>query len=256
MKKSVAAIIPARFESTRLPGKPLIDLAGAPMIIRVIERARNVSSINRIITATDDDRIFKVVSDFGYEAIMTSPHHKSGTDRIAEAASDLDVDIVINIQGDEPLIEPSTIESALTPLLEDSSLNMSTTCEAIESVDDVLNPNIVKVIKNNDGFAINFSRSPIPYPRDAAIRHGSLEKALRVEPDLLKLFFKHNGLYVYRKDFLMTYSKTPQTPLELTESLEQMRAIEYGHKIKVVSVAHRSIGVDTPEDLEKARKLF
>ncbi len=256
MKQTVVAIIPARYASTRLPGKPLIDIAGTPMILRVVERARLAPSINRVIVATDDERVFQTVINAGEEAVMTSPDHRTGTDRLAEVAAKLDAGIIVNVQGDEPFIEPSTIEAAIAPLLADQSIAMSTTCEPIESVADLMKSNVVKVVTDRDGFALYFSRAPIPFPRAAAMEHGSIEAALRTRPDLLKLYNKHTGLYAYRRDFLLTFAKLPPTPLEEIEALEQMRALERGYRIKVVAVAHRSIGVDTPEDLELVRRMI
>ncbi|MGH9854661.1 MAG: 3-deoxy-manno-octulosonate cytidylyltransferase [Blastocatellia bacterium] len=256
MKHKVVAIIPARYASTRLPGKPLIEIAGKPMIMRVVERANRTASISRVIVATDDERVFQAVTRAGAEAIMTSPDHATGTDRLAEVAARLDAEIIVNIQGDEPLIEPSTIEAAVAPLLDDRSIVMSTTCEPIESVEDALKSNVVKVVIDRDGFALCFSRNPIPFPRAAVLEHGSIKAALRARPELLRAFNKHTGLYVYRRDFLLTYAKLPPTPLEQSEMLEQLRALEHGYKIKVVAVAHRSIGVDTPEDLKLVKRMI
>ncbi len=261
MTPKVVAIIPARYASTRLPGKPILDIGGRPMVVRVAERARQVAAINQVIIATDDQRIFDAVTEAGEEApflevMLTSPDHPTGTDRLAEVAEKLDADIIVNVQGDEPLIEPATIEAALAPLLADSSIVMSTTSEPIESAADLLNPNVVKVVTDPDGFALYFSRSPIPFPRAAVQQHGSLEAALAAEPALLGRYAKHTGMYVYRREFLLKYAKLPSTPLEQTELLEQLRALEHGYKIKVVKVAHRSIGVDTPEDLERVREIF
>ena len=259
MKAKVVAIIPARYASTRLPGKPILDIGGKPMVVRVAERTRQAASINqggRIIIATDDQRIFDAVAAAGEEVMLTSPDHPTGTDRLAEVAAKLDADIIVNVQGDEPLIEPTTIEAALAPLLADSSIVMSTTAEPIESAADLLNPNVVKVVTDPDGFALYFSRSPIPFPRAAVQAHGSLEAALTTEPELLSQFAKHTGMYVYRREFLLAYAKLPSTPLEQSELLEQLRALEHGYRIKVVKVAHRSIGVDTPEDLERVRQVF
>jgi 3-deoxy-manno-octulosonate cytidylyltransferase (CMP-KDO synthetase) len=255
MRHKVVAIIPARYASTRLPGKPLIEIAGKPMVLRVVERARQATSINRVIVATDDERVFQVVAGAGVEAVMTSPDHATGTDRLAEVAAGLDSEIVVNVQGDEPLIEPSTIEAALKPLLADRSIVMSTTCEPIESVEDALKTNVVKVVIDREGFALCFSRNPIPFPREAVLEHGSIRAALRAKPELLRAFNKHTGLYAYRRDFLLTYAKLPPTPLEQSEKLEQLRALEHGYRIKVVAVAHRSIGVDTPEDLKLVRRM-
>lgn len=256
MNSKVVAIIPARYASTRLPGKPILDIGDKPMVVRVAERARQVSSINRIIIATDDQRIFDAVAAAGEEVMMTSPDHPTGTDRLAEVAAKLDAEIIVNVQGDEPLIEPATIESALAPLLADSSIVMSTTSEPIESAADLLNPNVVKVVTDPEGFALYFSRSPIPFPRSAVQAHGSIEAALAAKPELLSQYAKHTGMYVYRREFLLNYAKLPSTPLEQSELLEQLRALEHGYRIKVVKVAHRSIGVDTPEDLERVRQIF
>jgi 3-deoxy-manno-octulosonate cytidylyltransferase (CMP-KDO synthetase) len=256
MNPRVVAIIPARYASTRLPGKPLVDLAGKPMILRVVERARRAPSVSRVIVATDNERVWQVVGDAGEEAVMTSPHHQTGTDRLAEVASYLDADIIVNVQGDEPLIEPATIEAALAPLAADESIVMATTCEPIETIADALSPNVVKVVVDRAGFALYFSRNPVPFPRAEALKHGSVAAALAAQPELLKLFAKHTGLYVYRRDFLLTYARLAPTPLEQAELLEQLRALEHGYRIRVVESAHRSIGVDTPADLERVRALL
>jgi 3-deoxy-manno-octulosonate cytidylyltransferase (CMP-KDO synthetase) len=256
MSKHTVAIIPARYASTRLPGKPLLEIAGKPMILHTVERAKECQLINRVVVATDDRRVFDAVRAAGEEAMMTSPDHRTGTDRLAEAASKLDAEIIVNVQGDEPLIEPATIESALAPLVADDTIVMSTTSEPIDSVEDVINPNVVKVVADATGFALYFSRNPIPFPRAAVAEHGSVEAALIARPELLRFYAKHTGMYVYRREFLLTYSQLSPTPLEQLELLEQLRALEHGYRIKVVSVAHRSIGVDTPEDLERVRKMF
>src|SRR5262245_55598656 len=256
MRHKVVAINPALYASTRLPGKPLIEIAVKPMILRVVERARQTASISRVIVATDDERVFQVGAAAGVEVVMTSPEHATGTDRLAEVAAEIDAEIIVNVQGDEPLIEPATIEAAVAPLLADRSIVMSTTCEPIESVEDALKPNVVKVVVDRDGFAVCFSRNPIPFPRAAVMEHGSIKAALRARPELLKTFKKHTGLYAYRRDFLLTYAKLPPTPLEQSEMLEQLRALEHGYRIKVVAVAHRSIGVDTPEDLKLVRRMI
>jgi len=256
MRHKVVAIIPARYASTRLPGKPLIEIAGKPMILRVVERATQTASIDRVIVATDDERVFQVSAAAGVEVVMTSPEHATGTDRLAEVASEIDAEIIVNVQGDEPLIDPATIEAAVAPLLADRSIVMSTTCEPIESVEDALKPNVVKVVVDRNGFAVCFSRNPIPFPRAAVMEHGSIKAALRARPELLKTFKKHTGLYAYRRDFLLTYAKLPPTPLEQSEMLEQLRALEHGFRVKVVAVASRSIGVDTPEDLRQVRRIL
>jgi 3-deoxy-manno-octulosonate cytidylyltransferase (CMP-KDO synthetase) len=209
-----------------------------------------------VIVATDDERVLQTVVEAGEEAILTSPDHRTGTDRLAEVALNLEDEIIVNIQGDEPLIEPETIEAAIAPLLADSSIVLSTTCEPIESVEDILNPSVVKVVVDQEGFAIYFSRNPIPFPREAVLRHGSVENALRAQPELSKLYSKHTGLYVYRRDFLLAFTGMASTKLEQVEALEQLRALEHGFKIKVVPVAQRSIGVDTPYDLERVRRAI
>ncbi|MDX2032290.1 MAG: 3-deoxy-manno-octulosonate cytidylyltransferase [Blastocatellia bacterium] len=256
MNTRIAAIIPARYASSRLPGKPLLEIGGTPMILRVVAQARKARGIDRVIVATDDERVFTAVAAAGEEARMTSPAHRTGTDRLAEVAATLAEEIIVNVQGDEPLISPATIEAALAPLLADSSIVMSTTSEPIESAEDVLNPNVVKVVTDREGFALYFSRNPIPFPRSAALAAGSIEAALRAQPALLGLYAKHTGLYVYRREFLLRYAGLAATPLEQQELLEQLRALEHGYRIRVVPVAHRSIGVDTPEDLAKVRAMI
>jgi 3-deoxy-manno-octulosonate cytidylyltransferase (CMP-KDO synthetase) len=250
---NITAIIPARYASSRLPGKPLLEIAGKPMILHVVERAQSVSAITRVIVATDDERIFQVVRAAGAEAMMTSPTHPTGTDRLAEVAAQLDAEIIVNVQGDEPFIAPATIEAAMQPLLTDNSIMMATTCEPILSATDLLNPNVVKVVMDGAGFALYFSRQPIPFPRAEVLAQGSLAAALQAQPELLDRFAKHTGLYVYRRTFLLEFARLQPTPLEQAEALEQLRALEHGYRIKVVKAAHRSIGIDTPEDLANVR---
>jgi 3-deoxy-manno-octulosonate cytidylyltransferase (CMP-KDO synthetase) len=252
---NITAIIPARYASSRLPGKPLVEIAGKPMILHVVERTQQVSAIQRVLVATDDERIFQAVTAAGAEAWMTASTHQTGTDRLAEVAAQLNADIIVNVQGDEPFIAPATIEAALEPLRADESLVMATTCEPILSAADLLNPNVVKVVTDQEGFALYFSRHPIPFLRAESLAHHSLAAACEAQPELLQRFAKHTGLYVYRRAFLLTYAKLPPTPLEQSEALEQLRVLEHGYRIKVVPAAHRSIGIDTPEDLETARTL-
>ena len=255
--KLVIAIIPARYGSTRLPGKVLLDIAGKPLILHTLAQASKARNVSRVIVATDDQRIFDVVIKNAGEVVMTSPEHRSGSDRLAEVAETLPEDsIVVNVQGDEPTISPRTIEAAVDALVSDENADMSTTCEMIESVDDLLNGNIVKVVTNEAGYAVYFSRSAIPYPRDAAMRRGGADNAMNEEPELLSLFRKHTGLYAYRREFLLEFAKMPQTKLEKIEMLEQLRALENGAKIRVVEVSEPSIGVDTDEDLERARAII
>jgi 3-deoxy-manno-octulosonate cytidylyltransferase (CMP-KDO synthetase) len=254
---NVVAIIPARYDSTRLPGKALLEIAGRPMILHVVERALAASNVTRAIVATDDERILECVRNAGHEAVMTSKEHQSGSDRLAEVAAQLDeADVIVNVQGDEPLISPATIERAVDELLNADEAQIVTTCEAITDAADVLSADVVKVVSDAGGRALYFSRAPIPYPRDAVKRHGSLENALARDATLLAMFRKHTGLYVYRRGFLLEYTAWPQSELERTESLEQLRALERGAVIKVLEAAAPSIGVDTAEDLERVRALM
>ncbi|HZG54795.1 MAG TPA: 3-deoxy-manno-octulosonate cytidylyltransferase [Pyrinomonadaceae bacterium] len=255
---SAIAVIPARFNSTRLPGKPLLDICGRPMIVRVCERALAARNVSRVLVATDDERIRDAVRAAGYEAMMTRAEHLSGSDRLAEAALALDagVDLIVNVQGDEPQISPRVIERAVAALQDDAEAACATTCEAVGGAGDVLSPDVVKVVSDGHGRALYFSRSPIPYPREAVRRFGSLAAALEVEPALLAAFRKHTGLYVYRRAFLLEYARWPQSALERAESLEQLRMLEHGAKIRVVETEEKSIGVDTPADLERVRAMF
>lgn len=241
----VTAIIPARYASTRFPGKPLADIHGKPMIQWVYERTCRARSLNGVIVATDDERIRDAVLAFGGRVEMTRSDHPTGTDRLAEVAARIDTDLVVNVQGDEPLIRPEMIDQAVAPLLTDSSILMGTLKTPVSSVQEYLNPNVVKVVCDAKGFALYFSRSPIPHPRDlGADLQGRLAEVGA---------FKHVGLYVYRKDFLLSYPGLEPTPLENLEKLEQLRALEHGVGIRVVETSLTSIGVDTPEDLEKVR---
>ncbi|HEV2827103.1 MAG TPA: 3-deoxy-manno-octulosonate cytidylyltransferase [Pyrinomonadaceae bacterium] len=272
-KIKAVAIIPARYESVRLPGKVLLEIAGEPMICWVVERALAARNVDRAIVATDDQRIATAVTSAGYEAVMTRVDHKSGTDRIAEVAASLaDADIIVNVQGDEPLISPLTIERAVEAIAAEGNLGKGeagkgneervtegvgivTTWEPMETAADVLNPDVVKIVVDDRERAIYFSRSPVPYPRDAVSRHGSIEAAIFAEPALLTSFRKHTGLYVYRREVLLEFAQWPQPALELLESLEQLRALEHGVNIKAIEASAPSIGVDTSEDLERVRRL-
>jgi len=260
-KSKAVAIIPARFASTRLLGKALIEIAGKPMISWVVEHSLAARNVDRVIVATDDLRILRVVEAAGYEAVLTSPDHHSGTDRLAEVASSLkDAEIIVNVQGDEPLIAAETIDQAVEALMaEDPALGavgIVTTFEPIESVADVLNPDIVKIVVSADGQALYFSRSSVPYPRDAARKFGGLEAALLNDSTLLNSFRKHTGLYVYRRDVLLQFVKWPQSELEIRESLEQLRALEHGVTIKAIQASSPSIGVDNLNDLEHVRAIL
>lgn len=223
--------------------------------MHVVRRASLARLISRVIVATDDERIFESVRAHGGEARMTSSSLTSGTDRVAEVASTLDTDLIVNVQGDEPLIEPSTIDAAITALLEsDGLVQISSTSEPIIEADDVFNPNVVKVVSDVDGFALYFSRSPIPYVRPAA--GLTLEQSLRGDSSLLSNYRKHSGLYAYRAEFLEQFAGMKPSPLERLEALEQLRALENGFDIRVVPVEHRSTGVDTRQDYERVKRLI
>jgi len=250
------AIIPARYRSTRLSGKPLLPIGGRPLVLWVAERASAARNVSQVIIATDDRRICDAVNSAGFEARMTRDNHKSGTDRIAEVARSLDAEVIVNVQGDEPLIDPATIDCAVSALIADKKVQMATTCEPISDINDVLNPAVVKVTIDNEGYAKSFSRNPIPFPNQAVEEYGSIKAALRNEPALLFSFRKHTGLYVYRREFLLEFASWPQSESEQAESLEQLRALDRGVRIKVIKAASPSIGVDTFEDLERVRAIL
>jgi 3-deoxy-manno-octulosonate cytidylyltransferase (CMP-KDO synthetase) len=237
----VTGIIPARYHSTRLEGKPLVDILGKPMIQHVFENVRKSLTLDDVIVATDDPRIKSAVEGFGGKAVLTSAAHPTGTDRVAEVARSLNVDVVVNIQGDEPFVHPGMIDEIVAPFLDDPQLCMCTSMHEVKDKEDFANPNVVKVVRDLSGFALYFSRSLIPYPRHLEGHQ----------------VFEHIGMYAYRRDFLLTYSRLEPTPLERIESLEQLRALEHGYKIKVVETKQPYIplSVDTPADLEKARRL-
>jgi 3-deoxy-manno-octulosonate cytidylyltransferase (CMP-KDO synthetase) len=245
----IVAIIPARYGSTRFPGKALADLSGKPMIQHVYEQTMKASLVSRVIVATDDSRIADVIHQMGGEAIMTKTTHETGTDRLAEVAHGLEADLVINVQGDEPLINPAMIDQAIEPFLHDRSLKMGTLKSRVRCLHDFLSPNVVKVVTDNAGYALYFSRSPLPFFRD---KWQDLKDEAFASGRLL--CFKHVGLYVYQRNFLLEYAAMPQTFLEISEKLEQLRALENGVRIQVVETEHESLGVDTPEDLNKARE--
>jgi len=245
---TTTAIIPARYQSTRLPGKPLLDIAGLPMIVRVYDRVRATPGLDTVLVATDDERVHDAIVRHGGDCRMTSPEHRSGTDRLAEVAGTLDTDLIVNVQGDEPLIEPAMIAEALAPFAADrahgaDALQMSTLVRRIDDEHEFQDPHVVKAVVGLDGFALYFSRSPVPYHR-ATANQGVPARA-----------FKHIGLYVYRRECLLRLAALPQSPLEVAESLEQLRALEHGIRIKAVETRYDSIGVDTPEDLERVRGL-
>jgi len=244
----VTAVIPARYASTRFPGKPLAELSGKPMIQWVCEGAARCPLVDKVLVATDDARIAAAVSAFGGTAVMTRADHPTGTDRLAEVAGGLDSELIVNVQGDEPLIDPAMIEAAVRPLLADPSIPMGTLKTKLASLEEFRNPNVVKVVTDQRGFALYFSRAAIPYPRDFADDLAARWRELATA--------KHVGLYVYRRDFLLHFPTLATTPLEEQEKLEQLRALEHGYRIFVAETAMGVQGVDTPEDLERVRVLL
>jgi 3-deoxy-manno-octulosonate cytidylyltransferase (CMP-KDO synthetase) len=244
MSVQVVCIIPSRYESTRFPGKPLADLCGKPMIRHVYERVLRAQCVHFAAVATDDERIFAAVQAFGGRAVMTSLRHRSGTDRIAEAVEALELKddaIVVNIQGDQPLFEPSQVDEVVGPLVEDPSVPMSTLIYRIVRAEEITHPNAVKVVFDSRLFALYFSRATVPFIRDREKRAD---------------YFKHHGIYAYRRAFLRTFTALPEGVLERLESLEQLRALEYGYRIRVVVTPHDSVEVDTPAELERVRRLI
>jgi len=250
---AIVGIIPARFGSTRLPGKPLSDIHGKTLIERVHARAKRARSLDRVLVATDDERIAVAVRAFGGEAVLTSPDHASGTDRLAEAVAGTDAEIVVNVQGDEPLLDPAGIDAVVHALLAEPDLPMATLSVPLKSVEEMLATSVVKVVTDDAGDALYFSRAPIPHARvasgDAAA--GASEAVAR------GLARKHVGLYAYRRDALLRFASLPPVPLEEAEGLEQLRALSHGIRIRVVPVeSDGGMAVDTPEDLERVRALL
>lgn len=243
VRPRVVGVIPARYASSRFPGKALAELQGKPMVQHVVERARRARLLDEVLVATDDQRILDAVLAFGGKACMTSVAHPSGTDRIAEVVRELPCDLVVNIQGDEPLIEPRVVDRAVEPLARDATIPMGTLARPMEP-DEAADPSKVKVVLDQHDFALYFSRSPIPYLRDGAGAAGA------------RPYWLHIGLYVYRREALLRLATLPPTPLEQRERLEQLRALEHGFRIKVVRTEHESFGVDTPADLERMRKIM
>ena len=247
---AIAAISPARYGSSRLVGKPLSDIHGKPMIQHVYERVSRARGLDRVLVATDDARIADAVRGFGGEALMTSPAHPSGSDRLAEAVRKIDAEVVVGVQGDEPMIDPSAVEAALAPFA-DPSVQSVTLSTPLREVADMLSPHVVKVVADRAGRALYFSRSPIPCVRavDApAAARGAVERGLAR---------RHLGLYAWRRETLLRFAALPPAPLELAEGLEQLRALEHGIEMRVVEFdGDPGVAVDTPEDLERVRALL
>ena len=239
----VVIVIPARYGSTRLPGKPLVSLAGKPMIQHVYERAKMAERAQRVIVATDDERIVKAVEAFGGVARMTRPDHRTGTERVAEVAAHEKGDVFVNVQGDEPLLDPAAVDTAIDALLEEPAAPIATVATLIKTPADIMDPNVVKTVLDFDNNGLYFSRAPIPWVRDTAskiqVRH-----------------WKHLGLYVFQRDALLEYPTLPQGELERIEQLEQLRWLENGWKIRVAEVEHDAVSVDVPEDVARVEKLL
>ncbi|WP_298068399.1 3-deoxy-manno-octulosonate cytidylyltransferase [uncultured Mailhella sp.] len=236
----IIAVIPARYASTRLPGKPLVDICGKPMIQHVYERVRSVSLFREVLVATDDQRILDAVTAFGGAACMTSPDCPSGSDRLIEVAKRHEADVYVNVQGDEPLLDPQAIERLARVMADEPELQMATLCCPV-SREQAQDPNLVKVVMAHNGDALYFSRSPIPYPRPG----GAAPQ-----------YFGHVGIYAYRRGLLLSFGSLPPSPLEQTEKLEQLRVLQAGLSIRVLETAPTGPGVDTPEDLETVRRIL
>ncbi len=243
----ITGIIPARYKSTRFPGKPLAQILGKPLIQIVYENAKKSKFINELIIATDDERIYDVAKKFNADVVMTPSEIPTGTDRVAFVAKEINTDIVVNIQGDEPLLTADMIDSAIAPFFTEEKIDISTLAVKIKSEDDLFNPNVVKVVFDKNNFALYFSRSPIPFCRDATTKEEWLKRGE---------YYKHIGIYVYSKASLLKFVNLPHSKLEEFEKLEQLRALENGMKIKVVVTEKDTIGVDTPNDLEKVIQIF
>lgn len=243
----VVAIIPARYGSTRFPGKPLAPLRGRPMIQHVYEQTLQVPSLDTVIVATDDERIAQTVKGFGGSVVMTRADHPTGTDRLAEVAQELAAEIIVNVQGDLPFFPPAMVEDAVASLTRSPAAAMSTVKTPIHEAAEWHNPNVVKVVTDRDGYALYFSRSPIPFLRDQGAGGGGQSGILG---------YRHIGLYVYRRDFLLTFTRLSATPLETAEKLEQLRALEWGYKITVSETERPTVEVDTPEDLRRAEEMM
>ena len=236
----ILCVIPARYASTRLPGKPLADIVGKPMIQHVYERSAQATIPQQVVVATDDEKVFQAVQQFGGKVVMTSSEHQTGTDLLAEVASKYaEVDVIINVQGDEPLIDPKVIDELAQEFLNDTALQMASVMSIMDT-EDYQNPNAVKVVTDLNNNALYFSRSLLPYPRVAGKAN----------------VYKHIGIYAYKKDFLLKFAKLEPTPLEQSESLEQLRALENGYKIKMIKTKSKFIGVDSIEDLQTVNELL
>lgn len=241
-KPRVVAVIPARLASTRFPGKVIAPLLGHPLVYHTWQQVNRAQLVDQIIVATDDNEVVEALAPYPVEVVLTDPEHATGSDRIAEVARTLDAALIVNVQGDEPVIDPETIDAAIRPLLTDSQAVMSTARRALDSPESIQDTNVVKVVCGADGNALYFSRLPIPYYRDGGMPSGT--------------YWQHIGLYVYRREFLLAFSALAPTPLEQAEKLEQLRVLEHGFQIVVVTTRYNAIGVDVPADLKKVEELL
>lgn len=242
----ILAVIPARFASTRFPAKMLAELEGIPIVVRTLRQAAKAASLDEVVVATDDERIARVVEDAGFKACRTREDHPSGTDRIAEAVETLDADLVVNVQGDEPFIDPELIDRLVARMREGDQPDIGTACTPIELIDELRSPSVVKVVRNERGCALYFSRSVIPFARDE-------DPAMLLDQ---QIYFRHLGIYAYRRPFLEQWKTLPPHPLERTEKLEQLRALAHGATIAVIETAQTAPGIDTPQDLEAAHDFL
>ncbi len=241
----VLAVVPARYASTRFPAKIITPLDGKPLVLHAFERARRATLVSDVVIATDDQRVVDAVRPYTDKVLLTRTDHATGTDRIAEVAARVEAGIIVNVQGDEALVDPETIDDTIRPLMERPDVVMATARHPLTQPEHINDPNIVKVVCDAQGLALYFSRCPIPHVRDAADGNEAAQ-----------CHWQHIGLYVYRRDFLLEFARMPQTPLEQLEKLEQLRALENGYKIAVIDTDYRAIGVDVPEDLERVRAIL
>jgi len=239
----VLAVIPARQASSRFPGKPFASIAGKPMIQHVVERVRRARRVSRVLVATDDPAIRDAVQGFGGEAVLTRRDHPTGTDRVAEVAAHIPAAIYVNVQGDEPLIDPATVDELVSALLEDHSVQIAGACVAISHANDIMDPNVTKVVRDFDGNALYFSRAPVPWVRDR-------------EETVVARHFKHIGLYAFLREALLDFPTLPPGELEHLEQLEQLRWLENGYRIRIVETSYDAISVDVPSDVERVEKLL
>lgn len=240
---NVLAVIPARYASMRFPGKPLALIAGRPMIQHVVERVRSASRVSAVVVATEDDRIMKAAAEFGAQAIMTRSDHRTGTDRVAEVAAHMPADIYVNVQGDEPLIDPAAIDSVIEAMAADEDIQIATPCSAILQQSDIMDPNVVKVVTDFEGDGMYFSRAPIPWVRDTGAKVAARH-------------WKHIGLYAFRRGALLEFPTLPPGELERLEQLEQLRWLENGFRIRVVETQYDAVSVDVPEDVARVEKIL